>query len=268
MICLTGDIHHSSQNTSDLSYCRGSEIESAKIMSRIIESYDLNVTFFFTGKCAIEAPKLVKSIADMNNVEIGGHNYWAFPLRKAFNAYFRLTGLYNGPKLFQAFEIRKTIETFKRITNRKIVSWRDHGYRHDSNTRQLLIANQIKYFSDSLSANGHQPFWNDNIIEVPINTLPDHDYVYHGSRLKGTFDETVLLQSVFSTRAMSAEKWLDVVTEKISDHEKENKLSIILTHPACQEVMDKFTVFERLCQFLQQYESIKMMDIERLCFDH
>ena len=264
MICLTGDVHHSSFRSDDLLYCNGSEIDSAYKMALIAANHDIKITYFFTGKCVNEDPKLVLKISKLKNVEIGGHNYFAFKPRKLFDYYQKISGLKNGPWIFQYWEVRKTIKVFEKLFNKKIVSWRDHGYRNDRNTINILKMNRIKNFSDTLSKDGLQPQWiNNDMLDVPINTLPDHDYVFHGGRQPDTINSDTLIKSHFRTAPMNKEKWLKKIKKKVSKMEREKKISTILTHPACMEVFDNFETFRKLCKFLKQYKTLKVKEISK-----
>ncbi len=261
MICLTGDVHHSSRNTDDLRFCRESEISAAKAASKIAENYGIKLTLFFTGKCVLEAPDLVRTIAGMEKIEVGGHNYDAFHWKRLFNLYYRLTGIKNGPYRYQAWDVRRTLAALQKVTADNILSWRDHGYRHDKNTREILACNNIRFLSDTLSAEGAQPKINQGIIDVPINTIPYHDYVYHGARQPGSFDEMPLKRSVFRTGAMTKEEWLERIKAQVRDIDGTGGIAVILAHPACMEVMDDFFTFEKLCGFISTFETVNMKDI-------
>lgn len=261
MICLTGDVHHSSLKTVDLKFCQGSEIDAALTMAKIAKSHGVKLTLFFTGKCVAEAPGLVRQIAKMSNVELGGHNYWAFKPKKLFNAYARLTKRNNGPGFFQAYEIKRTIKALESVSFESVRSWRNHAYRNDRNTRWLLVKNYVRYLSDVLSADSGQPIWNGDIIDVPINTLPDHDFVYHGERQPGKIDESPLMESVFNTGAISKEDWLKQIKKQVSEIDNQKGVAVILAHPACMECMDDFATFQSLCRFIKKKQTIKMKEI-------
>jgi len=77
-VCLTGDVHHMSLETRDQEYMDRTEVEAAIEYAEVAAEYDVPVTLFVTGKAAEEEPERVKRLAVMENVEIGGHNYWAF----------------------------------------------------------------------------------------------------------------------------------------------------------------------------------------------
>jgi len=248
----------------DLLYCEGTELEAGLRMAEIGLEYGLKVSLFFTGLCAKEAPALLRKIAGMENVEVGGHNYFAFRPKRLFFLYQRIFGLANGPYWFQFWEVKKTLKMLEAVCKFPVISWRNHGYRHDRNTRTILRKNNIRYFSDTLSVDFAQPTWNDGVIDVPINTLPDHDYVYHGQRQPGTFDESVLLKTAFQTRAMTKEAWLERIKREVGHIEAKGGIATILAHPACMEVFDNFVTFEKLCSFLSQFDSCNMRDIGKV----
>ena len=261
MICLTGDIHHNALKTEDQKYLKGNEVEAALKAAKITQYYGLKYTLFCTGQCVVENSKLLKEITQMENIEIGGHNYYAFKYKLPFKIYKKLSGLSNGPYWFQKLEIKKTLDILNKISGENICSWRDHTYRHDRNTRNILRKFNIKYFSDILCGKFGQPRLNNGIIDVPINTIPDHDYVYHGPRSPGTFEEKVLLQSPFQTKALHKEEWLEKLQMQVATIESFGGIATILVHPACMEIVDDFKTFTLLCKYLSQYQNCTMSEI-------
>lgn len=261
MICLTGDVHHSSLNTADQSVCRGTEMNAAYDMAGIAAKHGIKLTLFFTGLCARESPRLLNEFSKMENIEIGGHNYYAFKFRKLFGIYGRLTGLKNGPAFYQALEVRRTIQALRTVGPAEVLSWRDHSYRHDRNTRKILARYGIRYLSDTLSGDGGQPKSNGGVIDVPINNIPDHDYVYHGKRQPGTFDETHLLRSVFRTGAMFKSEWLNRIKRESTEIDSNGGISVILAHPACMKIIDNFETYDNLCSFLSKFMTINVNEI-------
>jgi hypothetical protein len=262
MICLTGDVHHASLRTLDAKFCRGSEIDAALVAAQITLDYGINYTLFLTGLCAEESPRLIRKIATQSNIEVGGHNYYAFKQRRIFSLYRMLTGLRNGPYAYQKWEVRKTTRILEKVARQKIFSWRDHAFRNDRNTINILQKCGITHLSDKVSGNGAQPTENSGIVEVIINTIPDHNYVYHGSRQPGKIsDEHILRQSSFKTGPMSKREWLDRIKSQVHEIESRGGVSVILAHPACAELMDDFKTFRELCDFLADFNSVKMRDI-------
>jgi hypothetical protein len=157
---LTGDVHHMSMETRDQAYMERTEVEAAIEYAEIAAEYDVPVTLFCTGKCIQEEPDRMERLAEMENVELGGHNYWAFttPVHKGWRALEKVSGgrigSWMGPRPFQAYEIQKTISAFEGI-NVSITCWRDHAYRHDRHTTELLGASGITRFSDAIEPEGN-----------------------------------------------------------------------------------------------------------------
>ena len=93
--------------TRDQSYMDRTEVEAAIEYAEIAAEYDVPVTLFVTGKAAVEEPERVERLAAMGNVEIGGHNYWAFDtlIHSGWRALEKVTGgkigSWNGPHSFQ-----------------------------------------------------------------------------------------------------------------------------------------------------------------------
>ena len=54
MICLTGDLHHASLGTGNQRHCDISEIQVAARFLKLLEAYDVRMTFFVSGKAFAE----------------------------------------------------------------------------------------------------------------------------------------------------------------------------------------------------------------------
>ena len=78
MICLTGDIHHMSMKGIDHQFLKGTEVDAAKKYIQIASKYKIKLTLFITGKCVKEESEKIKALLSMGEIELGGHNYWAF----------------------------------------------------------------------------------------------------------------------------------------------------------------------------------------------
>ena len=261
VICLTGDVHHMSLRTSDQAFLKGTEVDAALEYVNILSQHDLNVTLFVTGKAVKEETDKLRQISNRQNVQLGGHNYYAFKPRLPFKVCNKWFNIKNGPAFFQNWEIKKTIETFKQVLGYDICSWRDHGYRHDKNTARLLKKSGIKYFSDRIGREHAGPENKEGLVHIPINVLPDHDYVYHARRLPGSFDEQTLINSPFGTGAMSIEQWFEAVTGDVENVVKNDGVATLLIHPACMQIADQFKTFEKICRFLKQFETVKMNEL-------
>lgn len=253
-VCLTGDVHHMSLETREQEYMDGTEVGAALEYADIAAAYGVPVTLFVTGKAAVEEPKRVRRLASMDNVEIGGHNYWAFgtPVHKAFH---RLLGTWNGPHPFQSWEIGKTVDAFSGLRI-EIRSWRDHAYRHDANTASLLAAHGITHFSDAVGPNEAVKREN-GLIVVPINTPPDHEHIYHAFRTP-EFVEMNDFQGPFGEESYDPREWCNRALTVANYHERSGTDATILAHPACLRLADNFRSFEYLCSEIADGDCICM----------
>jgi hypothetical protein len=249
-VCLTGDVHHMGMGTRDQDHLDGTEVEAAIEYAEIAADHDVPVTLFCTGKCIAEAPALMRDLAAMDHVELAGHDYWAFttPVHDAWRALGKVTGgrvgSWNGPRPFQAYEIRKTVAAFEELGVR-IASWRDHAYRHDRHTADLLAANGITHFSDAVEPEGCVRREGDLTV-VPINTPPDHEHVYHAFRTPEFVagDDFV---GPFGSESRAPAAWVDWVLEQVDEHVARGNVATVLAHPACMKLADDFAAFADLC---------------------
>lgn len=256
VICLTGDVHHMSMETRDQPHLDGTEVEAALEYARIAGSYDLPITLFVTGKTISEETATVESLSEMPHVELGGHNYWAFdtPLHTLFRG---LTRSWNGPKRFQSWEISRTLDVFSEL-GVDVRSWRDHAYRHDSNTLPVLRDHGITHFSDAVEPMGDRRV-TDGMTIVPINTPPDHEHVYHGFRTP-EFVETDDFEGPFGTESVDPPEWAKWVLDRVAHHVDVERTATVLAHPACMRIADDMYTFEQLCERLATNEyTVRMM---------
>jgi len=264
MICLTGDVHHMGLNTKDQRYLGGTELDAGIKYLEICKQYGLKATLFITGKCFKEEPKKIDKLLQFANLEIGGHNYFAFKPRLPFKISNRVFGVKNGPYAYQNWEVRKTLQIISQNIVTRVVSWRNHGYRHDRNTLAILKKNGIRFYSDHLDPDAVKPYKENDMIIVPINVLPDHDFIYHGALTRGSIDESVLLNSPFQSSGCTIGQWLGRLKEMVLRVEDNQGLSTLLIHPACMEISDGFETFEKACQFLSRYANIWMNEAHLL----
>lgn len=254
-VCLTGDVHHMSLSTRDQEYLDGTEVEAAIEYARTAAEYDVPVTLFCTGRALVEEPGGIRELAKMDSVELGGHNYWAFdtPIHKVSRG---LLGTWNGPRLFQAWEIRKSIDKFSEL-GIDIRSWRDHAYRHDENTPFLLAKAGITHFSDRVGP-GRGVTRDDGLTVVPINTPPDHEHVYHAFRTREFVREAGFV-GPFGSESRHVQAWVDWVLERIDEIEARGDIATVLAHPSCMQLADGMSAFERLVARIDERGTTVMM---------
>ena len=238
-----------SMGTRDQAYMDRTEVGVAIEYAEIAAEYDVPVTLFLTGRTAVEEPDRVEQLAAMENVEIGGHNYWAFdtPIHTAWRAVEKVTdgriGSWNGPRAFQRYEIRRTIEVLNE-RGADVTAWRDHAYRHDGYTAELLSEEGITHFSDVVGPDEEVRKVN-GVTVVPINTPPDHEHVYHAFRTPGS-KAVEEFDGPFGGRSVSVSEWAEWVLNRIESVQSDENLATVLAHPACLWLADEFETFEHL----------------------
>jgi hypothetical protein len=127
-------------------------------------------------------------------------------------------------------------------------SWRNHAYQHDANTPRLLARCGLTAWSDDVDLTRPGPYLHDGgIVALPINTLPDHEHVFHGDLTS----ETVGTRSEVYT----PDAWCDLVCDQVASLVEAGGTATILAHPLCMKVADDWSSFERLCTFLTRYPS-------------
>ena len=265
-VCITGDVHHMSMGTRDQAYLDGTEVEAAIDYAEIAAEYDVPVTLFCTGKCIEEEPEGMADLAAMDNVELGGHNYWAFttPVHSAWRALGKATGgrigSWNGPRRFQAYEIRKTVSAFADL-GVDIRCWRDHAYRHDRHTTALLTEYGISCFSDPVEPGGTVRREN-GLTVVPINTPPDHEHVYHAFRTPESVPDSDFT-GPFGDESCEVDAWGDWVLAAVDDSNQVGTAATVLAHPACMRLADGFDAFDRLCRSVAaSNDPVKLVTLE------
>ncbi len=257
MVVLTADVHHMSMETRDQRYLTDTEPRVSETYADVAEQHGVKVTFFATGKALEEEPGVFQRLASRENVELGGHNYYAFQPRWLYNWFFyRTLGLWNGPPMFQNWEIRKTIDQFRRTTGVRLRAWRDHAYRHDENTYRLLAKNGIRVVSDEVGPEWDGPYRHrDEIVSLPVNVMPDSDHMYHGDYRPKTTKGWSLQRSTFEPTLMWPKEWISCVKSQVRQVVNRDGTACLLVHPAPMKIVGNFELLNRLCKFLSSFES-------------
>lgn len=263
-VALTGDVHHMSMETRDQAYMDGTEVEAAVEYAEIAAEHDVPVTLFCTGRCIEEEPERMRRLAAMDNVELGGHNYWAFttPVHSAWRALGRATGgrigSWNGPRPFQRWEIERTVSAFESVGVR-IRCWRDHAYRHDGNTASLLADAGITHFSDAVGPD-QAVRREEGLTVVPINTPPDHEHVYHAFRTPEFVAEDDF-SGPFGDESYDVDVWVERVLDALNRQKKRGTPATVLAHPACMQLADGMESFDDLCAGLASLNAVEITEI-------
>jgi len=257
-VVLTGDVHHAI-GAADQSFSDRSEAALAVEYAEIAARQGLKVTLFFTGKAVLANGDEARPLLGMEHVEIGGHGWDAFKPRLWHGAMNRLLGSPHGPPWLQRRMIRRTCETVTRWSEQPVTSWRNHAYRHDSHTARLLHEAGIRAWSDEVDPERVAPYRHTSgVAVVPINTVPDHEYLRHGGWPK----ESATLQ--WGGPAYVADEWYQRVCTAVETIAQRGGVATILAHPICMKVLDDWATFERLCAFLARYPSVRVREAAEL----
>lgn len=267
MICITGDVHQASFDNDEQRYLEGSELRAALDYQEVVDSHGLKNTLFLTGKSVDEEPGLARELATSPGVEIGGHTWAAFR-PQILHRVFGFLGHPYGPKRFQSWDIGRTCEKIHNITQQSVNSWRTHAYLSNSTTERVLAEKGVEFISDTVSSNDYYPSESDvpGVISVPINTLPDHEHIYHGSRRPDTVpDSEDGWSDEFTQDSFEIDKWLKRVKKQIIRIESVGGVATILAHPSCMSIADGLSTFEKLCAWIDEkgFETSRCSEISQ-----
>ena len=254
MICLTGDVHHAFGSDEQARYPE-QEIELARKYVDIARSYDLSMTLFVTGKAARTAAAALADLSGTEGVEIGGHTYSAFrPQWLHWGLFHRLFRSVYGPRSYQRYDIRQTLDAIEDCAGQRPTVWRTHAYRSTDTTYDELARAGIKSVSDAKrpAARGPQPTDVTGLRELPINVLPDHEHLLHGGRTRAVVDQLIAngWEDAFGPESYPPETWAERVVATIDDIEADGGVATLLIHPGCMKVADDFASFERICEHI------------------
>jgi hypothetical protein len=261
MICLTGDVHHMSLRTNDQRYVRepDTEVRISRRYVELVERHGVKVTLYVCGKCFTEEWADLEPVARSPLVEVGGHGYRARQPRPLFDWYGKRTGNWNGPAWYQAWDIRRTLEVCEARTRRRPVTWRAHSYKVDRNTYRLLAAAGVRFVSDEIKRDGQPRVLPEGLISHPINTIPDHDHLYHAHRTPDFVEHANRSgygADDFGAVSHSIEDWGAMVLNQASAIDAAGGVATILAHPVCMYLADGFKTFERLLRGIGGMQSL------------
>lgn len=249
-IVLTGDVHQE-LGTEEQKFADKSEAALACTYAQIAANHGLKVTLFFTGRAIVENDNDARAILAMNNVEIGGHGWDALRPRWWHLMLRVLTGSPHGSDWMQRRMIQRTCSVIENHTGESVRSWRNHAYRHNRQTPYLLAATNIKVWSDEVNLDRMMPHRHPSgTLALPINTLPDHENMYHAERTR----EHVIAKN--RGLSYSPEVWCNKVSTQVETITSTGGIATILSHPICMQIADDFKTFEHLCRNLSKHPSI------------
>lgn len=275
MICLTGDIHHTSLKINDQLYIPNPEDTEVKIARRylaLLEKYGVKATFYITGKTLKEEWTEVKEICRSPLVEAAGHTYAGLPRSRVERLINTITGrttlshgMSHGPRKKQRKDIDKTMKIFKDRLDKEIVSWRSHGLVRDEHTYDLLKSAGIQNISDEINWTALRPKRLENgLLSHPLNVITDHDHIYHAHRTKEYVrkqQENWPLKEDPTSKSYSIEEWGKIVEEQTAKIIEGGGLATILMHPLCMYLADEFKTAEKLIQFFSKHRTMWACEI-------
>ncbi|MFH1918765.1 MAG: polysaccharide deacetylase family protein, partial [Planctomycetota bacterium] len=229
MICLTGDVHHSSLGTNDqryVDYPRDSEVKIAARFTRLVQRHRLKATFYVTGKTLAEEWEDFQPACEAGEVEIGGHTYEGLPTNRLTTLLSRMRGVCppshgyrHGSRRKQRRDIVRTIQIIKVQTGREVLSWRSHGLVRDRNTYALLAECGVRLISDEISRNKLTPERTpEGLLSHPINVIPDHDHLLHAHRDRRFVKDAKKRgygKDDFGSESYGIEQWGEMVRERV-----------------------------------------------------
>ncbi|MBT3375698.1 MAG: polysaccharide deacetylase family protein [Lentisphaerae bacterium] len=271
MICLTGDVHPMSLQINDQKHISDSALTETRITQQyvgLLARYGVKATLYVCGGCFRDEWCDLEPVVTHPLVEVGGHMFNARFPRECFDAYGEQTGLWNGPKWFQDWDIGEMIRVAQERGGAEIVSWRAHSYMVDSNSHELLAKHGIKLVSDDVESDSVWPRTIDfGLITHPINVIPDHDHLYHAHRTP-EYVEEVNRRSYgaddFGAVSYTIEDWGEKVIEQVERIDRIGGLATVLAHPLCHFLADGFATLEKILARFASKPTVFARDIRDL----
>lgn len=251
MICLTGDVHQEYDSGEQRTY-RGTEFEATMEYVDIARSYGIDITLFVTGDAAAANAEQLRQLRRHDGTEIAGHTWNAFrPLWLHRTVFARVFGSVYGPKWYQKRDIRRTLDTIERITGRPVTSWRTHSYKSNEQTYEVLSDTSVTVVSDvkDPDALGTTAYKQYDLVEYPINIIPDHEHLFHGGRTRESVAQLRASgwSDSFGSKSYAIDEWCDRVVTQIDRIEDADGTATLLIHPGCMKAADDLDSFERIC---------------------
>lgn len=265
MICLTGDLHHSSLRTGNQLHADDTEIRIAGRYLDMLAERDIKVTFFISGKAFDEEWDDLKPICEHPLVEVGGHNYSCFTPSLWHRFWNKAIGSFNGPRWMQRRDARRTISAAQRRTGRRIQVWRNHMYMHGPYTEEVLSECGIGLCSDGVVADGMAPVWHPaGLFNFGLNVIPDHEHLYHAERTPEWVDwwtKRYGWSDDYGPNSYYVEEWTGIVLECLRWNESRGAISNMIIHPITLYLCDRFKSFQRILDYLETRETVHMSEV-------
>ena len=293
MIFVSGDVHDMDMGGADQGLLTasypGTEMHCAVKYAHIAARYRVRVSLFVSGRAAQSEPHALEDLARNPYVEIGGHTWnclqppWRHILRE------RLTGSFYGSYNRQFKDIRGTLREIGRVTGTSPLSWRTHAYRGDSVTNRILDDQGCRVVSDTVGPERGIERVGRFLWSLPVNTPPDHEYLFHGRFTPKWHEMDQLLRRrpwmvfryptalwrwkralkelgkkgfgirvpsrPFGDVYVNERIWTDWLLQEVRDRLSWAGFATLLLHPACMEVLDGMQTFEFILEKLSSQET-------------
>jgi hypothetical protein len=274
MICLTGDLHHASLQINDQQHIADpalTEIRIGRQYVDLLEKHGVKATLYICGRAFEEEWADLEPTATHPLVEVGGHMHNARFPRECFDAYGEQTGLWNGPRWYQDWDIGRNVAVVREKMGYQLISWRAHSYKVDANTYDLMARHGLQVTSDAIEK---ETLWprriEAGIISHPLNVIPDHDHLYHAHRTP----EYVAAANArgygaddFGAQSYTIAEWGELALQQALAIDDQGGIATLLCHPLCMWLADRMATFERLLQELSRRQTIWAREIVEL-IDH
>ncbi len=265
MICLTGDLHHSSLRTGNQKASDISEMVAARRYLRMLEEAQIKVTFFVSGQSFYDDRQDLLPICESPWVEIGGHNMYCFKPALPHRIWKKLIGSYNGPFKVQLRDVIMTRSVIHTWTGKFIQCWRNHMYMHGPFTEEVLSCMQIRVCSDGVEAASMGPVRHPTGLWLfPLNVMPDHEHLYHAERTPAWvkwWQERYQWSDDFGPESYWAEDWTDRVLDNLEHNERRGAISCMIIHPITLYLADGFRSFQRIRDYLAKRHTVFMSEV-------
>jgi hypothetical protein len=267
MICLTGDLHHTSLGTGNQKHSDVREIVLASRYLDMLRESGTKVTYFVSGRAFEEEWDDLRAICDDELVEIGGHTYSCFEPELVHRVSKKLCGSYAGPPWLIARDVDRTIDIIRRRTGRTIRAWRNHMYMHGPYTYDVLAKAGIEVCSDVVSNTARGPSWQAaGLIELPINVIPDHEHLFHAERTPewvGWWQKRYHWRDAFGSDSYYVDAWSDLVVSQIDENEARGALSTIIIHPITMYLCDRFASMRKILDRIRAARTVHVSEVAR-----
>ncbi len=265
MICLTGDLHHSSLRTGNQLHADDSEIRIAGKFLRLLGASNVKVTFFVSGKSFREEWPDLRPIVEHPLVEVGGHNWSCFQPELLHRVSKKLLGSYNGPSFYQRLDAELTARVVRARTGKRIRAWRNHMYMHGPHTERVLTAAGLTLCSDGTDREGMGPVRHaTGIYNFPLNVIPDHEHLYHAERTRewvARWQKRYSWSDDWGPESHDIADWVEIVLGDLERNEARGAISNMIIHPITMYLCDGFEGFRKILRFLESRETVHLLDV-------